>query len=67
MAVVADGAGSVGGAGTDGASGVVSAVGPGVGAGGVSSGFTFFFALLFPFFFALGKILPHLEGTGDCR
>lgn len=69
--VLADGAfgGSVVVGGACGASGFVSAGGAGVGAGGgVSSCFTFFFALFALFFFlALGKILPHLQDIADSR
>lgn len=68
MVVVADGAGSAGAGGTPGTSGLVSAGGADVGAagGGISSCFTFFFALFF-LFLGLGKILPHLETVADPR
>jgi hypothetical protein len=72
VAVVVDGAGSVGAGGAPGTSGLVSARGAVVGAacGGVSSCFTFFFArfaLFFLFVLDLGKIQPHLETIADPR
>jgi len=60
-------AGSVGVDGGAAVSGFVSASGACVGiGGGVSSCFTFFFALLFfLFFLVLGKIQPHAEDIVD--